>query len=147
MPFSGGSFAYEVSAPSEIYLDGTLLSASSPGETVRISFTSGNVTAFGANFFATDDVNAFQAVSITLTLSDGTSQTFTPTSAADSYRGFVSSGSAFSSIAIATSGAQYYTSLDNLTVGAAPVPEPSSLGLLAVGLAGLGGFVARRRAA
>jgi hypothetical protein len=145
VPFSGGGFSYEVSAPSDIYLGGDLLSANIAGETLLITFTSGNITAIGANFFHTDDANAFQPASITLTLNDGTVETFSPTSAADSYRGFLTTGSAFSSIAISTSSTDFYASMDNLTVGA-PVPEPASLSLVLAGLAVVGVYASRRRA-
>jgi PEP-CTERM motif len=148
VPFSGGGFGYSASAPSDIYLEGGFLGASEQNEALTISFTTGNVTAFGANFFATDFVDDFQSVSITLTLSDGTTVPFTPTSAADSFRGFVST-SPITSLVFSGPGASLYAGLDNFTVGAAApvveVPEPTSLALVGLGIAGL--FAARRRAA
>jgi hypothetical protein len=103
------------------------------------------VKAFGANFFAVDLVDDLQSVLVTLTLSDGTVETFTPADLADSYRGFVSSVD-IASFTIAGPGNSLYASLDNLTVGTTDrgtVPEPASLAL--VGLAAAGLFASRRR--
>lgn len=145
--FSSGGFGYSAFAPSDIYLAGGFLGASQIDEALTISFTTGNVKAVGANFFATNISDEFQAVSLTLLLSDATTVTFTPSSISDSYRGFVSDGF-ITSLTISGPGASLYAGLDNLTVGTTPsgttVPEPTSVLLAGLGLAAA--FVSRRRA-
>jgi hypothetical protein len=145
VPFSGNGFSYSASAPSDIYLAGGFLGTSQINEALTINFAS-NITAFGANFFITDIDDAFQAISVTLTLYDGTVETFIPTSLSDSYRGFTSNV-AFTSLVISKPGQSLYAGLDNLTVGTTPdgnpIPEPTSVLLAGLGLAGL--LVARRR--
>ena len=138
--FSGGSFSYNASAPNDLYLEGGFLGASQENDALTILFTSGNVHAVGANFFATDLGDAFQPVSITITLGDGTVETFTPASLADSYRGFASEN-LITSLVISGPGISLYAGLDNLTVGT--VPEPTSWALVGLALSGL--IVARRR--
>jgi PEP-CTERM motif len=142
--FSGGGFAYTVSAPGDLYGSGEFLGTSLPDEALTVTFTSGNVTAVGGNFYATNISDAFQSVAITLTLSDSTTVTFTPTSAADSYRGFASSLT-ITSLTIGSPGVSLYAGVDNLTVGVSAVPEPASALLMALGVAAL--LVGSRRRA
>ncbi len=141
--FSGSGFSYSASAPSDIYLEGGFLGANQVAETLTIAFTGGNVSAVGGNFFATNISDAFQSVAITLKLSDNTTVIFTPTSAADSYRGFASDLN-ITSLTVSAAGASLYAGVDNLTVGVSAVPEPGSWALMGLGVAGL--LLARRRA-
>lgn len=144
--FSGGGFSYSASAPSDIYLAGGFLGASQIDEALTISFTSGNVKAIGANFFATDINDDFQAVRVVITLGDGTVEDFTPSSISETYRGFIST-SFITSLIISGPGASLYAGLDNLTVGTSgriiDVPEPTSALLVGLGMAGL--LISRRR--
>ena len=144
VPFSGNGFAYSASASGDIYLSGGSLGTSLPNVPLTINFTSGNIFAIGANFYATNLSDAFQAVLMSITLSDGTNVLFTPTSVSDSYRGFVSTV-AITSLVLLGPGQSLYAGLDNLTVGAALrlVPEPATWLLLVLGLAGI--LFARRR--
>lgn len=140
--FSGGAFAYSASAPSDIYLGGGFLGASQINEALTINFTSGNVTAIAANFFATDINDDFQAAGLQIDLSDGTSVIFSPPTAGDSFLGFVSDVT-ITSLTIQGPGPSLYAGLDNLLVGTAP--EPGSLALVGLAMSGL--LVARRRQA
>ena len=142
LAFSSGGFAYSAFAPSNLYLTAGVLGTSQINEALTLTFTSGNVTAVGANFFAVNISDALQNVSVTVTLNDGTVASLTPTSMADSYRGFISS-TPITSLTISAPGQSLYASLDNLTVGTAmPVPEPANWALMGLGLAGV---VAARR--
>lgn len=143
MTFSGGGFSYSAFAPSDLYLAGGFLGTSQISEALTITFTSGNVSSVGGNFFMTDFNDNFQSVSVTVTLSDGTVQSFTPTTLADSFRGFVST-TPISSLVISAPGASLYAGLDNFTVGVSAVPEPAAWLLMGLGVAGL---LVRRRAA
>ncbi len=135
--FAGGGFAYTLSAPGGLYVsDLDFIGTNLDDTALTITFTSGNVSAIGGNFFVTDVADAFQAVSVTLTLSDATTVTFTPTTLADSYRGFTS-GVTITSLTIVPPGAARYANLDNFTVGAAAVPEPAGALLMALGGAAL----------
>lgn len=139
--FSNGLFSYTVSAPLDLYASGTFLGTNQIDDPLTITFTSGNVAAIGANFFATNIADDFQSVQISLLLSDGTVETFTPTSEADSYRGFVADAF-ITSLTISGPGQSLYAALDNLTVGT--VPEPASFALVGLALAGLAATKRRR---
>lgn len=139
--FSSGGFSYSASAPSDIYLEGGFLGTSDIDEPLTLMFTSGNVRAVGAEFYATDINDDPISALVTITLSDGTVEIFTPTSFATSFRGFTSDV-AITSLVISAPGQMLYAGLDNLTVG--KVPEPA--GWMLVGLA-LAGLVASRRRA
>lgn len=142
--FSGNGFSYSAFAPSDIYLSGGFLGTSQINEALTLTFTSGNVTAIGGNFFVTDLSDNFLSVAVHLTLSDGTTVDFTPTSLTDSYRGFISNVT-ITSLTMSGPGASRYAGLDNLTIGAA-VPEPGTWALMGLGLAGLAAAARRRKA-
>lgn len=144
--YSGGAFSYRASSSGGVYNNGVFLGAAESNTPLVINFTGAAVTAIGANFYNTNVFDNFLSVAITVALSDGTTQSFTPTSATNSYRGFTTDV-AITSMTIRNTSANSYVGLDNLTVGRAlapaAVPEPASLAIVGLGLAGLG--VMRRR--
>ena len=144
--FSGGAFAYTVSAPGGLYGSSTFLGTNLPSEALTITFTGAPVTAVGGNFWATNISDTFQATPITLSLSNGTTTTFTPISeTSGSFRGFTSS-LAITSLTIVSTAA-VYAGMDNFTVGAvAAIPEPGTWLLMALGVGGLLLRNARRNA-
>jgi hypothetical protein len=155
--YSQGAFSYQVSAAggaTPIYVSGGGVSGSFIGNTygnqqLVFTFLAGNVTAIGGNFFITDINDAFQAAPVTITLSNGTTTTFTPGGISD-FRGFTTTGAAITSLTLSAPGASRFNSVDNFVVGLAAtstnvVPEPSTYVLMASGLLMLGA-VTRRRA-
>lgn len=147
LSFNNGTFAYTISAAgaggSGLYNDPGLISTDSALDYIVVTFTSGNVTAVGGNFFSSDINFAPFASNVTIDLSDGTSVTFASASASD-FRGFTS-GTVITSMTIDAadidpiSGPFVWSTMDNFYVGSA-VPAPGAAALL-----GLGGLAASRR--
>jgi hypothetical protein len=142
--YAGNGFSYSVSASSGLYSSGDSLGTNQPYETLTISFTGMDVTAFGGNFFALDLGDNFVPSVITVALSDGSSYSFDSTSMEDSYFGFATYDGTIASFSITAADLPLnglYPTLDNLTVG--EIPEPNGLALVGLSLAALA--AARRR--
>jgi hypothetical protein len=151
--YSDGTYGYTVSTPSPtgLYRSGSTIGNNLPNESLLFTFTTGNITAVGGNFFITDISDTFRRVSVTLTLNDGTTTTYTPTSAGTgSFRGFTST-TAITSLTLSAPGASRYNVVDNVTVGAAmsatpsAAPEPGSLALLLPIIGTVGMMIRKRR--
>jgi hypothetical protein len=146
--YSGSGFAYNATSSGlEMYGPAGFIGTSSPETSLTLTFTAGNPTAVGGNFYNTDFSDAFVSSPVTLTLSDGTTRTYTPATIGGTYTGFISTVPIVS-LTFAAPGVGLYASLDNLTVGlsAMPIPEASTYAMLMAGL-GIVGFMARRRRA
>jgi hypothetical protein len=144
LSFSSGGFSYTIStqagAASGLFNDPGLVSTNNATDSILVSFTSGNVTAVGGNFWATNISVQPVAAQVAVTLSDGQTVTFNSTSAAD-FRGFTS-GVTITSLtidAIDPISGPAWSTLDNLTVGRV-IPAPGAMAVL-----GLGGLLAARR--
>jgi hypothetical protein len=117
------------------------------GDVLTLTFTSGNVTAIGGNFFLTDFLGNVRGGSFSLTMNDGTTQSFSNVGA-DNFFGYISS-SPITSLTFTPPGP--YTSwatVDNLYVGRgtalSQTPETSTVALLAGGLFLIGALRLRR---
>jgi hypothetical protein len=153
LPFTGNGFTYTLDSPGfdgdGFFVgnsgppNGNWLSALSNQDPINASFTSGNVTAIGAEFFLIGSGLNETAGSFTIDLSDGTSQNVTTTVGNErAFVGFISTVP-ITSLSFAESAVTTATvALDNVHVGAA-VPEPWHAGLVTA-LAALGFGVARR---
>jgi hypothetical protein len=141
--FSGGAFTYSVSALGDLFATAGALSTNEADDAITIDIGGGGAHAIGGNFFASDFDGSFFPTSISLILSDGSVETFSPTSLADSFRGFVFDNQLITSLVISGPGAGLYATLDDLTVGT--IPEPTSIALVAVAAFGL--LATRRRPA
>jgi hypothetical protein len=144
--FTDGTFSYTISAVGgnspDLFNDPGFISTDNAQDGILITFTSGNVTAVGGNFWSTNAAFLPIAAQVTLNLSDGQTVTFLSTSPSD-YRGFTSSV-IIDSISIfadddPANSVFAWSTLDNLTVGRA-IPAPGAVAML-----GLGGLVAGRR--
>lgn len=133
--FAGGAFSYTVSAPGALYGNGVFIGTNLPNEALTITFTGAAVTAVGGNFYSTNISDVFQAVPITITLSNGSVTTFTPTSVANSFRGFTTA-LPISSLTLGAPGQTFYAGMDNFTVGSV-VPEPGTWLLMGLGIGAL----------
>ncbi len=143
LDFDDGTFAYTI-APvggnsDSLFNDPGVISTDNTFDGIQVTFTSGNVTAVGGNFWSTDIAVLPFTADVTINLSDGQSVTFTSTSSSD-YRGFTSDV-IIDSIEIFAddSFGNAWSTMDNLTVGRA-IPTPGAIAVL-----GLGGVLAGRR--
>jgi PEP-CTERM motif len=141
--FSDGGFAYTVSAPEVLLNDATYLSGTFIGNlysnaTLTVTFTGGNPTAVGGEFFISDVNDRPVSAEVTVTLSDGTTTTYTPNGPSDGFRGFISNV-AITSLTMSAPGLGFYNTIDNLIVGTAvaAVPEAGTWLMMGLGLAGL----------
>jgi hypothetical protein len=131
LEFSSNGFTYNlVAVPPEdglgLYQSENFIATEATNEVLTVNFTSGNVTAVGGNFYLTNVAEETVVASVTLTLSDSTTVSFSSATSAE-YRGFVSTGPFITSLVMSAPGVNLRNSIDNLTVGARIIPEPASL--------------------
>ena len=148
--FSGNGFAYTASVLNTTLWGGTVGSRvlstadSAFGNILSLTFTSGNVTALGGNFFYDDETSPTGAgVDVLLTLNDGTSL-IVALATTSSFGGFISD-TPILSLSFDAGGARRFPSMDNIVVGSgSAVPEPGSMMLVMFGGAAVY-FLRRRR--
>ncbi len=136
LSFGGGGFAFTASADAAGTNNGIFANPSglpgnvqtfASGDSLVFTFTGAPVTAVGGYFYDGDNVGNFGGGAITLSFTDGTLYSFTPTSSAD-FRGALSDTPILS---LTLSGAsQYATSALLISGSAAAAPEPSSGALI-----------------
>lgn len=121
LSFSGNGFAYTVTAvgagSNNLFNDPGIISTDSAVDAILVTFTGAPVTAVGGNFWATDINVLPTGTDVTITLSDGTVETFTSTGPAD-FRGFVTAAP-ITSIQIDAPDVPVnaWSTMDNLIVG------------------------------
>jgi hypothetical protein len=117
------------------------------GDVLTLNFTSGNVTAIGGDFFLTDFYGNARGGSFSLTMNDGTTQTFTDVGA-DNFFGYVSSTPITSLTFVPPGPYNSWAAIDNIYVGqgaaVSQTPETSTPGLLLGGLSLIGALKFRR---
>lgn len=146
--FTGNGYSYTASSAvgadagslgdGGLYNDPGLLSVNTATDALLIDFTSGNVTAVGGEFFASDISFGLIPADVIVSLNDGTTVNFNGTG----FAGFTSSvgiNSILIDASDATLGVPAWPTVDRLIVGTA-VPAPAGLAVL-----GLGCLVATRR--
>ncbi len=141
LTFDNGDFSYRVTGPPAGLFNGDgFLSHEAPLDSVVIDFQGpGEVTAVGGNFFATDlDLNVINA-NVRVSLDDGTVHAFA-SSSMDDFSGFTTTApiTQLEVLAVDTLVLLSWSVVDNLYVGTAAVPEPTSTSLALIGVALLG---------
>ena len=143
---SGNGYGYTVTSGSgtnTVYSSGTFIGANNVTQPLFVTLTTGSINAIGGNFFLTDINDAFVAQAVTINLSDGTTDTFTPTSVA-TFRGYIAT-TTLTSLTMLASPATTFNSVDNLTVARTAVPEAGTLPLLLGAMLPVLGVVLARR--
>lgn len=140
LSFSDGTFSYDITATgggsNDLFNDPGLVSTDSALDALVVTFTSGNVTAVGGNFLATDFFFLPINAEMTLTLNDGTIVNFN----GSDFAGFTSNvGITSLTIDADDTFENAWSAIDDLWVGQV-IPSPASFALL-----GMGGLLAGRR--
>jgi len=149
--FSSNGFAYNLTAikdavgnqPDQFFnaLNGSdvWVTTNGAGSLITVTFTSGNVTAVGGNFFTTDAFGDANTQSIWVEVNGVESSINIPASNASSFAGFTSSSPITSMTIFVNDPATNFATLNNLIVGEslAATPEPSVLADVGLGLIGL----------
>ena len=153
--FAGGGFSYSVSASASTLWSTTIggdrfLGLADGGTTTVLTLSSfgGSPTAVGGYFFFDNDAGAIQATSFgTLTATNGVDTVAVGVTAPTSttgFFGFISTSGALTSLSFVRDGGEIgWADVDDVIVGLADVPEPSTVSLTVLGLAA--GFWLRRR--
>ncbi len=103
---------------------GQALSTATEATVLTLDFTSGNVTAIGANFFLSDLAENRVPGTLSIVLNDGTSNTVASSSSGPAaFRGFTSANPITS---IKLRSASHYVTIDNLYVGSAAAAESTN---------------------
>ena len=144
LPFAKNGFSYTASAPGGF--DNTTAGAGSSDvylstyvQAVPITFTmtSSNVTAVGGDFFLTNVLGNVRSGDVTIALSNGTTDTFSP-AIGSAFLGFTSSVPITSLTVTPDAGGTGFATVNDFVVGTAVPDSGSTLLLLGAGLASLG---------
>lgn len=156
LSYSGNGYSYTASAATDLRSRYGWLQNTWPGE-ITITFTSGNVTAVGADFFGLNRSDERAGTTITLNFSDGSTRTIEYSPSSATFTGFTfDTPLTYMTMSVESYWfASRWAGLDNLIVGTAaaeePVstPEPGAWILLStgMGLLALSRFTRRRKGA
>jgi hypothetical protein len=127
--YSGNGYSYTVKSTSPDLLQTAYgwLQETATNDTITITFTSGVVTALGADFFAVNLAAQPASTTVTLNFGGGLTRSFTSAASSTSFTGYIFDTPLTSlTYSAQSSGLNFrYPALDNLVVGTA-TPEPGT---------------------
>lgn len=124
--FGGSMYPYTTDIGGNDFL--TVGGGSTFAKTITLTFTSGNINAIGGSFFYTNPRDPVVGAFIKLTFSDGTEVDLLDQNNT-SFFGYIGSAP-ITSLTITSDATHHYGSIDNLILGNAVIPEPSTVILL-----------------
>jgi PEP-CTERM motif len=139
LSYSGDGYSYTASVTGgllpRLQTDYGWMQETNAGDTITITFKSGDVTAVGGDFFAVNLVAQPKSATITLNFAGGPSETITSTTSTTAFTGFTFEKPLTSMTITPQSSilAARYAALDNLVIGTA-APEPGTWMLLSAGV-------------
>ncbi len=140
----GNGYGWSANAPQGLWSNDGALSTNVAYDPLTFTFTGNPVTAFGGLLAASDISGNVISGTLTLTLSDGSSQTVNTSGSFLGWTGSAAITSVTMTVADPGDGVFRWNQIDNVYTGASTVPEPASM--IALGL-GAAAMLRRRRAA
>jgi hypothetical protein len=126
-------YGWTASAALGLYSNVSALSTNTANDPLTITFSGNAVSAFGGNVANSDISGNLIPGTVTLTLSDSTTQSITFAGAQEGFLGWVGPTSIASVSMVASGTTNNWVQLDHAYTGAAAVPEPMTMTGLAVG--------------
>lgn len=134
VPAGGNGFGWVASSPHGLYATNGAISTNNAEDPLNVTFSGGQVGAFGAVVADTNSNGVITAGTVTISLSNGENQAITFATPVQGFLGWIGAGPITGATLNASGNSPNdFAQMDHVYTSGTPVPEPFSLTALGVG--------------